>query len=74
MWLLLLEMLGAFLIFIFIIWWTMFSGRKGGEIAPVELDESGESEQNSHSSLTEEQTPMHSIPASGDNGTPNSKA
>lgn len=24
-------MLGALLIFVFIIWWTMFSGRKGGE-------------------------------------------
>ena len=30
--LLLLEALGALLIFIFIIWWTMFSGRKNGEI------------------------------------------
>ena len=31
--LLLLEALGAGLIFIGIIWWTMFSGRKNGEIA-----------------------------------------
>ncbi|WKB51550.1 hypothetical protein [Eleftheria terrae] len=31
MWLLLLEALGALLIFVFIVWWTMFSGRKGGE-------------------------------------------
>ena len=30
--LLLLEALGAFLLFIFIVWWTMFSGRKKGEI------------------------------------------
>ncbi len=29
--LLLLEALGAMLIFIFIIWWTMFAGRKKGE-------------------------------------------
>jgi hypothetical protein len=29
--LLLLEALGAGLIFIFIIWWTMFSGRNKGE-------------------------------------------
>jgi hypothetical protein len=29
--LLILEALGALLIFVFIIWWTMFSGRKGGE-------------------------------------------
>jgi hypothetical protein len=32
--LLLLEALGALLIFVFIIWWTMFSGRKGGERKP----------------------------------------
>ena len=30
--LLLLEALGALLIFVFIVWWTMFSGRKNGEI------------------------------------------
>jgi len=30
--LLLLEALGAGLIFVAIIWWTMFSGRKGGEL------------------------------------------
>lgn len=30
--LLLLEALGAGLIFIAIIWWTMFSGRKNGEL------------------------------------------
>jgi hypothetical protein len=30
--LLLLEALGAGLIFIGIIWWTMFSGRKHGEL------------------------------------------
>jgi len=29
--LLLLEALGALLIFVFIIWWTMFSGREKGE-------------------------------------------
>ncbi len=29
---LLLEALGAGLLFIFIIWWTMFSGRKNGEL------------------------------------------
>ncbi len=28
MWLLALEAFGATLLFIFIIWWTMFSGRK----------------------------------------------
>ena len=30
--LLLLEALGALMLFIFIVWWTMFSGRKKGEI------------------------------------------
>ena len=29
--LLILEALGALLIFVFIVWWTMFSGRKKGE-------------------------------------------
>ena len=29
--LILLEALGAGLIFVGIVWWTMFSGRKGGE-------------------------------------------
>jgi len=29
--LLVLEALGALLIFVFIIWWTMFSGRNKGE-------------------------------------------
>jgi hypothetical protein len=31
MWLLLLEALGAGLILVFIVWWTMFSGRSKGE-------------------------------------------
>ncbi len=34
--LLLLEALGALLIFIFIVWWTMFSGRPKGELPPEE--------------------------------------
>lgn len=32
--LLLLESIGAGLILIVIIWWTMFSGRKNGELPP----------------------------------------
>lgn len=37
--LLLLEALAALLIFVFIVWWTMFSGRKKGELpAEVERD------------------------------------
>lgn len=31
MWALLLEAFGVLLIAILIVWWTMFSGRKGGE-------------------------------------------
>jgi hypothetical protein len=31
MWLVLLEALGAGLILVLIVWWTMFSGRRGGE-------------------------------------------
>ncbi|MFT4991164.1 MAG: hypothetical protein ACI9LD_000346 [Polaromonas sp.] len=34
--LLLLEALAALLILVFIVWWTMFSGRRSGEIKPDE--------------------------------------
>ena len=33
--LLLLEALGALLLLVFIVWWTMFSGRKNGELPPT---------------------------------------
>ena len=33
--LILLEALGAAVALVFIVWWTMFSGRKGGEIDPA---------------------------------------
>ena len=37
--LLLLEALGALILLVFIVWWTMFSGRKNGELPPeVERD------------------------------------
>ena len=37
---LLLEALGALLILLLIVWWTMFSGRKNGELAqPGPLEE-----------------------------------
>ena len=40
--LLLLEALGALLILLLIVWWTMFSGRKGGEwSAPTDGQEQG---------------------------------
>ena len=34
--LLLLEALGALLLLVFIVWWTMFSGRKNGELKPLD--------------------------------------
>jgi hypothetical protein len=34
--LLLLEALGAMLLLIFIVWWTMFSGRKNGELTDAQ--------------------------------------
>ena len=43
--LLLLEALGAGLIFVAIIWWTMFAGRKGGELPP---DETQSTDKNGH--------------------------
>ncbi|OSZ64009.1 hypothetical protein [Hydrogenophaga sp. IBVHS2] len=52
--LLLLEALGALLLLIFIVWWTMFSGRRKGE-----LPESVEAEKQA---AARQQEP----PASGD--------
>jgi hypothetical protein len=37
MWILLLEALGALALLVFIVWWTMFSGRRRGE--PPDQDE-----------------------------------
>lgn len=37
--LLLLEALGALALLIFIVWWTMFSGRKGGERRDADQDQ-----------------------------------
>jgi hypothetical protein len=34
--LILLEALLALLLFVVIVWWTMFSGRKNGELPPAE--------------------------------------
>ena len=45
--LLLLEALGALLILIFIVWWTMFSGRKNGELKEELKD--GKDEKNTKS-------------------------
>jgi hypothetical protein len=32
MWLIVLEAVGALALFVFLIWWTMFSGRRQGEL------------------------------------------
>jgi hypothetical protein len=37
--LLLLEALGALILFVFIVWWTMFSGRRKGEL-PSDTEDS----------------------------------
>jgi len=50
--LLLLEALGAFLIFLFIVWWTMFSGRRNGEL-PESAEEEKKKQQASASSDTD---------------------
>jgi hypothetical protein len=45
MWLLLLEAVGAMALLILIVWWTMFSGRKNGELPPkddVDAEKSNE--------------------------------
>ena len=36
MWLLILEAFLALALFVFIVWWTMFSGRDKGEVAAEE--------------------------------------
>lgn len=36
--LILLEALGAMVLLILIVWWTMFSGRKKGELENLEKD------------------------------------
>jgi hypothetical protein len=44
--LLLLEALGALVLLVFIVWWTMFSGRKNGELPEhLKKDEGTESSQ-----------------------------
>ena len=42
MWLILLEALGAGLIFVGIVWWTMFSGRDKGELKPTQVPDEPE--------------------------------
>jgi hypothetical protein len=40
--LLLLEALGALVLLVFIVWWTMFSGRKNGELPDSVMDDEQE--------------------------------
>ena len=35
MWLIVLEAVGALALFLFLMWWTMFSGRAKGELSEV---------------------------------------
>lgn len=43
MWLIVLEALGALAVLVFVVWWTMFSGRRGGELsAPDQAEDPGE--------------------------------
>ena len=37
--LILLEALGALLLLVLIVWWTMFSGRKNGELPAADPDQ-----------------------------------
>ncbi len=39
----LLEALGALAVFVFLVWWTMFSGRRGGEPARDTPEDDGAS-------------------------------
>jgi hypothetical protein len=40
--LILLEALGALVLLVLIVWWTMFSGRKGGEMEATPEKEPGQ--------------------------------
>jgi len=43
MWLIVLEALGALAVLVFVVWWTMFSGRRGGELSvPDQAEDPGE--------------------------------
>lgn len=43
--LILLEALGALVLLVFIVWWTMFSGRKRGEIDEPDVKEAPDGSQ-----------------------------
>lgn len=39
MWLIVLEAVGALAVLVFVVWWTMFAGRRGGELPAEEVDQ-----------------------------------
>jgi len=51
--LLLLEAFGALVLLLLIVWWTMFSGRKNGELAPPPAPTSLEKETSDSSTSAE---------------------
>jgi len=38
MWLIVLEAAAALAVLLFVVWWTMFAGRRGGELPPTHQD------------------------------------
>ena len=38
MWLIVLEAVGALAVLVFVVWWTMFAGRRQGELPPADQD------------------------------------
>lgn len=38
MWLIVLEAVGALAVLVFVVWWTMFSGRRRGELPTDDQD------------------------------------
>jgi hypothetical protein len=38
MWLIVLEAVGALAVLVFAFWWTMFSGRRGGELPTADQE------------------------------------
>ena len=38
MWLIVLEAVGALAVLVFVVWWTMFSGRRRGELPADDQD------------------------------------
>jgi hypothetical protein len=52
--LLLLEALGALLLLVLIVWWTMFSGRNKGELVPTQESDPEKAPEASSSRITDQ--------------------